>query len=85
MKFTVSKTSDYNPSPKRKPLENSVWESYTNRLDLLNLPEEGWVIDVISLEDLMNLLREDGVPSLVVTHYEENSMPNIEVYDDYRE
>ncbi|EHS7170813.1 hypothetical protein KWC93_001739 [Staphylococcus pseudintermedius] len=44
--------------------------------------EEEWCLDVDSLNDLVELSKQDDV---IVSHNKEYNLPILEIYDDYRE
>ncbi|EIK0255484.1 hypothetical protein LHE31_000505 [Staphylococcus pseudintermedius] len=44
--------------------------------------EEAWCLDVDSLNDLVELSKQDDV---IVSHSKEYNLPILEIYDDYRE
>lgn len=53
-----------------------VWQYSPRQIDI-------WTIEINTLEDLMELEKEVGV-GVIVRAYDDE-MPEIEIYDDYRE
>ena len=67
MTFTITRTSDWNGDV--QPCERAYWSE----------ANECWKIDINSLEELMDLIR-DVEHNIVVS-----DDPEIEIYDEYRE
>lgn len=73
MKFNITKTSDYDL--KESPYSGSV---------LVRDEEWGfraWEIEIDSIEKLLSIAKE----CRVVVGFDDNTLPCIEIYDDYRE
>lgn len=50
-----------------------------------DFPTKAWAVDIVSIEEMMEFIKENGQ---VIIRGESNSFagfPNIEIYDDYRE
>ena len=75
MKFTVRRTSMYSEN---RPCDEAVRE-YSPQEN-----KEVWVVKIKDLKQLCEFTRKYG-DSIVLTTYEGNYPPEIEIYDDYRE
>ena len=73
MKFEISRTTDIYGD--NKPVEGSFKSQCGD-----------WLIEIKTLDDLIDFVKDNGC--IVVSDYsniDENSIPEIEIYDDYRE
>lgn len=76
MKFIITRTSDYGKNP---PCEGAV---------LLYKDEESaeWEIEINSLEELLQLSAKTAEPLIIFAQgYDKGNVPELEIYDNYRE
>ena len=74
MLFRVYRTSCWGGS-EAKPCENAIF----------NKEEEEWVVEINSLEELLELIEEQDEDIIIKTKRSGYSFQTIEIYDDYRE
>ena len=75
MKFIVSRTS---MSSENKPCDEAIREYNPQE------SKEVWVVKIKDLKQLCEFTRKYG-DSIVLITYEGTYLPEIEIYDDYRE
>lgn len=86
MKFKIFRTSDFREG---KPCEGSEYYEGPVEMHIALLTNKAyqvqdtyWHIEINTLEELLKLCRDNGGRIIVDTTDE---MPDIEIYDDYRE
>lgn len=82
MKFRIKRTSDFF-AVENKPSKNA----YGGKPLKEDSDKHIWYIDINTVEDLIQLRDEVEEPLIINTAWEDelNGMPEIEIYDDYRE
>ena len=80
MLFLVTRTSDY--WSKEKPYKNCFPIKYHNYIN--SQIEDCWGIEINTLEELMEFQKDVGSDLILIT-YAHSEIPEIEIYDDYRE
>lgn len=78
MKFIVVRTS-YRDEEGKKPCKNCFQEEIIKKNGYKG---NKWVIEINSLEELMEFQKDIG-EEIIISRYEEGNY--IEIYDDYRE
>ncbi len=88
MKFIVRRTSAYFGSRER-PCEGAVVDPALSEQPLSPDDDEwdrAWTIEIADLEALCALARSAGSPIILkAEHYLHKALPELEIYDDYRE
>ena len=85
MKFSIVRTSDRG-SVKVSPYIGCTRETLTGRHKVFDTPwaVDVWVMDINTLEELLTF-RQAFPHDLVLGEEPYSGMPEIEIYDDYRE
>lgn len=73
MKFKLCSTRDLGENIDKRLDENAIWNQHI----------EHWTIEINSIEELMAFIRRNV--GRVVIETEEDEMPMLEIYNDYRE
>lgn len=73
MKFKLCSTRDLGENIDKRLDENAIWDQHI----------EHWTIEIDSIEELMAFTRRNV--GRVVIETEEDGMPMLEIYNDYRE
>lgn len=73
MKFKLCSTRDLGENIDKRLDENAIWNQHI----------EHWTIEINSIEELMAFIRRNV--GRVVIETEEDGMPMLEIYNDYRE
>jgi hypothetical protein len=79
MKFEITKSDDYKNKDqpcKSAILENFPWKDKTR---------QAWTVEVSSLEDLLNIMKETKYPLVIEESGIWTNLPYLEVYNTYRE
>ena len=76
MKFIVSRTSEYS---KNRPCDEAIREYNSQE------KKEVWVVKIKDLKQLCEFTRKYGNNNVLTTSEAETRLPEIEIYDDYRE
>jgi len=71
IKFLVSRTSDWRQE--NAPCEGVIKE------------KNGWTIELSSIQSLLDFIEQEGFKVIITPSWSKNEMPEIEIYDDYRE
>lgn len=81
MKFLISRTSNRN----MEDIEEARKEDYVEEI-IKGKPKvvEGWFIEINTLQELLNLKTRFNEELIITTRYG-TDIPEIEIYDDYRE
>lgn len=77
MKFIASRTS---ADPEDRPCDEAIWEYNSQE------HSEVWTVEIKDLKQLCDFTKKYG-GSVVLTVYDDDEtfLPEIEIYDDYRE
>lgn len=85
MKFAISRTSIGHMRRGEKPYEGCTWETLAGHHEQDTPWVRGvWVLEIDTLEDLLALKQAAGY-ELVLTDEYASGLPEIEIYDNYRE
>jgi hypothetical protein len=76
VKFKVSRTSDFWGD--KPPTSNAIQEEQIKN----GRKKKIWMIDIENLNDLLSFAKEHG--SIVFSN-DDGDLPEVEIYDDYRE
>lgn len=76
MKFIVGRTS---MSSKNKPCDEAIREYNAQE------NKEVWVVEIKDLKQLCEFTKKYGNSIVLITYDNEAYLPEIEIYDDYRE
>ncbi len=82
MKFVVKRTSGFYSFKSKKPIIGSTVEEVEHRDDSKEKDSVS-VCNFNTLEDLMNFVEEHG--DIIIFKQSSYTIPEIEIYDDYRE
>jgi hypothetical protein len=89
MKYIVTRTSNWNDDPKMKGVQKEILPySYPPGMRIREELKETYTIELDSLDELHQFIKDCGCPIVVSSPYKDGSgfqLPEIEIYDDYRE
>jgi hypothetical protein len=74
MKFSVTRTTKWGPHCPEVEGNFRIFKDGNK-----------WVVDLIDLDHLLQFIRAQRVPAVVTSYTNKEDLPEIEIYDDYRE
>lgn len=88
MKYVVTRTSEWGDNPKVKGVQKEILPYIYGYKDRIEEFREAYTIEIDSLEALHQFIKDCGCDIIISNPSDDGfgfQLPEIEVYDDYRE